>query len=70
LGAQTIVAYQRPAVSGGLTLAYGAAGTYAGWDRFGRIVDQKWTNASGNTASERARCISGPQMPSALFIQR
>jgi RHS repeat-associated protein len=55
LGAETIVAYQRPAVSGGLTLAYGAAGTYAGWDRFGRIVDQKWTNASGSTIRERTQ---------------
>ena len=38
-----------PSVSGGLTLSYGSAGVYGGWDRFGRVVDQKWTNAAGTT---------------------
>jgi YD repeat-containing protein len=44
LGAGTVVKVEHPAVSGGLTLSYGSAGTYGGWDRFGRIVQQHWTN--------------------------
>jgi len=45
LGASTIVQVAHPAVSGGLTLTYkgAAAGSYAGFDRFGRIVWQKWS---------------------------
>ena len=43
LGAGTIVAVDHPAIGGGtLQLSYGSAGTYNGWDRFGRVVDQQW----------------------------
>ena len=52
LGAGTIVGVMHPAVSGGLTLSYGAAGVYGGWDRFGRVVDQKWTNAAGSSTKD------------------
>ena len=41
LGLGTIVKVAHPAVSGGLTLDYGADGS-AGLDRFGRVIDQKW----------------------------
>jgi hypothetical protein len=38
-------------VTGGLNLDYGAvsAGAYAGFDRFGRIANQKWQNTAGST---------------------
>ena len=47
LGAQTIVKIAHPQTTYGLNLSYGSAGTYNGWDRFGRIVEQKWTNTAG-----------------------
>jgi hypothetical protein len=31
-------------VTGGLNFALGENGTYAGLDRFGRVVSNKWTN--------------------------
>jgi len=43
LGASTIVQVAHPAVDGNLVLSYGTGGTYAGWDRFGRVVQQTWT---------------------------
>ena len=49
LGAGTIVRVEHPAVTNGLTLSYGTGGTYSGLDRFGRIIDQKWTNSAGTT---------------------
>ncbi len=42
LGMNTIVKESHPQVSGGLALSYGSAGTYGGWDRFGRITGQEW----------------------------
>jgi len=42
LGADTIVKVAHPAVTGGLNLNYGTGGSYPGFDRFDRIVDQKW----------------------------
>ncbi|HEX8911045.1 MAG TPA: RHS repeat-associated core domain-containing protein [Humisphaera sp.] len=47
LGAGAVTTVTHPAVSGGLTLSYGSAGTYAGWDRFGRTVLQQWKDGSG-----------------------
>jgi hypothetical protein len=47
-GAGTIVTVEHPEVSGGLTLCYGPDGS-AGWDRFGRVTDQTWTNSAGTT---------------------
>ena len=44
LGAGTVVKVAHPAVDDGLNLTYGTGGTYGGFDRFGRIVDQKWQN--------------------------
>ena len=41
-----------PAVSGGLNLLYGTGGTFAGFDRLGRIIDQKWENDS-STVKDR-----------------
>ena len=29
------------------TVGYGSGGTYGGFDRFGRVVDQKWQNTAG-----------------------
>ncbi|MBI1373852.1 MAG: LEPR-XLL domain-containing protein [Phycisphaera sp.] len=49
LGAGTIVTVTHPDVTNGLTFSYGANGVYGGWDRFGRIVDQKWTSGDGLT---------------------
>ncbi len=37
----------------GLTLAYGSGGSYAGLDRFGRVIDQKWTNGAGTTVLDQ-----------------
>ena len=53
LGAGTIVTVEHPEVTGGLTLSYGAAGTYGGWDRFGRIIVQNWTNGAATTDFEK-----------------
>jgi RHS repeat-associated protein len=44
LGAGTIVKVAHPQVTGGLALTYGTGGTYGGFDRFGRVVDQRWQN--------------------------
>ncbi|OQB80125.1 MAG: tRNA nuclease WapA precursor [Planctomycetes bacterium ADurb.Bin126] len=43
LGASTIVQVAHPAVQNNLVLSYGTGGTYAGWDRFGRVIQQTWT---------------------------
>jgi len=43
-----IVEVDHPAVTGGLTLSYGADGA-AGLDALGRVVDQKWTTGEGET---------------------
>jgi hypothetical protein len=48
LGAGMIVEVDHPAVTGGLTLSYGADGA-AGLDGLGRVVDQKWTTGDGET---------------------
>jgi RHS repeat-associated protein len=48
LGADMIVEVDHPAVTGGLTLSYGADGS-AGLDGLGRVVDQKWTTGEGET---------------------
>ena len=53
LGAQTIVKIAHPQTTYGLNLSYGSAGTYNGWDRFGRIVEQKWTNTARNGPRSR-----------------
>jgi hypothetical protein len=45
LGADMIIAVDHPAVTGGLELSYGAEGL----DRFGRILDEKWTTGDGET---------------------
>jgi hypothetical protein len=46
LGAGSIVKVAHPAVSGGLNLTYkgSASGSYDGWDRFGRVIDQTWND--------------------------
>ncbi len=46
LGAGTIVNVAHPGVTNGLDLTYGTGGTYGGFDRFGRVVDQKWQNTA------------------------
>src|SRR5439155_11550388 len=53
LGSGTIVQVTHPAVTNGLTLTYGSGGTYGGFDRFGRIVDQQWTNGAGTSNLDR-----------------
>jgi RHS repeat-associated protein len=54
LGAGTLVTETHPSVTGGLTLSYDPAGdhSFTGWDRFGRVVDQKWTNTAGTALDE------------------
>lgn len=48
LGAGVIVSVAHPAVSGGLVLDYGDDGS-DGWDRFGRVTSQTWTNDAETT---------------------
>ncbi|MGB2801765.1 MAG: RHS repeat-associated core domain-containing protein, partial [Phycisphaerae bacterium] len=48
LGAGAIVTVEHPAVSGGLTLDYGSDGS-GGWDDFGRVTGQTWTNSAETT---------------------
>jgi hypothetical protein len=50
-----VIAVSHPAVTNGLTLTYGSAGSYTGLDRFGRVVDQRWQNAAGTTTMDRFR---------------
>ena len=47
-----IVSIAHPEVTDGLNLSYGASGTYAGWNRFGRIIDQHWQDDSSNTIDQ------------------
>ena len=47
LGTGTIVKVEHPGVTGGLDLFYGEEGTYDGFDRFGRVIDQKWQDTQG-----------------------
>ena len=48
LGAGTMVDANYPAVTGIPALTYGSrANSYSGFDRFGRVVNQKWQNQSG-----------------------
>ena len=47
LGMSTIVKESHSQVAGGLNLSYGAGGTYAGWDRFGRTAAQEWRKDDG-----------------------
>jgi len=50
----TIVKESHPQVSGGLNLSYGANGTCAGWDRFGRTASKEWAiQALGPAKAER-----------------
>jgi len=51
-GAGTIIHAAHPAVSGGLTLTYGSNGDCAGRDRFGRVIDQRRTNAAASGKQE------------------
>jgi YD repeat-containing protein len=57
LGVGTIVAVSHPAVDGGLVLDYDFdpqnPHTYPGWDRFGRVIDQRWTNTAETTDIDR-----------------
>ncbi len=54
LGASTVVKVEYPAVTDTLALTYGASGSsYPGFDRFGRVVDQKWQIESGPTVKDR-----------------
>jgi RHS repeat-associated protein len=47
VGASMAVQVDHPKVAGGLALDYGTAPVYAGLDRFGRLLDQKWRNTAG-----------------------
>ena len=61
LGAGTIVSVAHPAVTNGLTLDYNPSGNadgnpndnYSGWDRFGRVIDQRWTDGAGTADLDR-----------------
>jgi hypothetical protein len=58
LGAGTVVKVAYPAVpaplgTGGLALTYGTSvDSYSGFDRFGRVVDQKWQTQSGTPVAK------------------
>jgi hypothetical protein len=47
LGAAGVVRVAHPQVSGGLNLDYGTNGDPTGWDRLGRVTDQKWVKDGG-----------------------
>jgi RHS repeat-associated protein len=49
MGSGTVTTETHPSVTNGLTLSYGSGSTLSGFDRFGRITDQKWTNGAGTT---------------------
>ena len=53
LGAGTVVSVAHPQFTNGLNLTYGSAGTYGGFDRFGRVIDQKWQNDAATTTFDR-----------------
>jgi len=52
VGAGSIVSVSHEAVSGGLVLDYNQSGgshDYEGWDTFGRVINQEWTDGSSTT---------------------
>jgi RHS repeat-associated protein len=53
LGEGTIVSVTHPEVTGGLTLDYSPNGNFEGFDRLGRVIDQRWTNGAGTTVLDR-----------------
>ena len=55
LGGGTVVKAAHPAVTSGLDLTYKGSsnGAYDGFDRFDRVVDQRWTNAAGTSDLDR-----------------
>jgi RHS repeat-associated protein len=55
LGAGTILKVSHPSVPTGLDLTYGSNGSYTGFDRFGRVVDQKWQNGDGSVIRDQYR---------------
>jgi RHS repeat-associated protein len=61
LGAGTIVQVAHPAVSGGLWLTYKGLndGSYPGFDRFGRVIWQRWQNDAGGVSGVKDRYFYG-----------
>lgn len=55
LGASTIYKATHPQVTGGLVLNYDTNNNhqYSGWDRFGRVTDQSWTNIAASTTFDQ-----------------
>jgi len=55
LGASTVAEADHPAVPNGLKLSYAGStsGDYSGFDRFGRVVWQRWLRTDGATAADR-----------------
>ena len=54
LGAGTMVDANYPAVTGVPALTYGTRqDSYAGFDRFGRVVDQKWQMQTGGAVKDQ-----------------
>ena len=57
LGASTLIKVEYPGVTSGgnaLALTYGtSADDYDGFDRFGRVVDQKWRFGTAGTVADR-----------------
>jgi len=51
-GASTVLKVAYPAVTGGLALTYAGStsGDYSGFDRFGRVVWQRWLRTDGSAA--------------------
>src|SRR5699024_6260664 len=55
LGASTIYKATHPQATGGLVLNYDTDNNhqYSGWDRFGRVTDQSWTNSAASTTFDQ-----------------
>jgi len=49
IGESRVVTKTYPDVSGDVILSYGASGTYDGWDRFSRIIEQEWIDGTTPT---------------------
>ena len=49
VGETRVVTKTYPDVSGDVIQSYGASGTYDGWNRFGSVVEQKWTDGTTPT---------------------
>lgn len=52
-GANSLVKLAYPQVTNGLNLELGSGGAFGGFDRYGRVIEQKWQNNAGSTIHDR-----------------